>query len=79
MIVAVEGAIAQDSVPVGCRLETKECQVCSVDEDGNPVCSTVGIACTPNVLVCDGSSNLQKGDLSPDSTGKNETVINKSE
>ena len=72
-------AYAEDTVPEGCHIETKVCQVCAVDKDGKTNCSSVGIGCTPNELVCDGSAKAQTGDASANGNGGNETVIKKSE
>ncbi len=72
-------ANAQDALPESCHIETKVCQICAVDKDGKPVCSSVGIACTPNELVCDKSNRNDTTESVVKADSKRETIVEQSD
>jgi hypothetical protein len=75
----VSMAYAQNAIPEGCRIEEKVCQICAVDKDGKPVCSSVGIACAPSELVCERSNKGKTEDVNRTERGGAETIILKTE
>lgn len=41
-----------DAAAKACVLMTSDCEVCTITEDGMPVCSSQGIACVPTERRC---------------------------
>jgi hypothetical protein len=60
MLLSASAGLAADLVSTSkseqdfsnCAFVTNDCEVCAIDKDGKPQCSSTGIACVPTVKTC---------------------------